>query len=126
MLGAPFCGQCGTRFETAATQSGATTVTTGGPVIERRFVSLVFADLVGFTTRSEAQDPEQVREFLTEYFDAASHIVDRYGGVVEKFIGDAVLAVWGTPATHEDDAERAVRAALDLVDAVRALSLIHI
>ncbi|MDQ3553022.1 MAG: AAA family ATPase [Chloroflexota bacterium] len=121
MPGARFCGQCGSRFDGALEQPAGSPTTGGEPVIERRLVSLLFADLVGFTARSETQDPEQVREFLTAYFDAASQIIDRYGGAVEKFIGDAVMAVWGTPATHEDDAERAVRAALDLVDAVQAL-----
>ena len=119
--GARFCGQCGNRFEAAAGGVAVPDPTSGGPVIERRLVSLLFADLVGFTTRSEAEDPEQVREFLTAYFDAASQVITRYGGIVEKFIGDAVMAVWGTPQAHEDDAERAVRAALDLADAVRTL-----
>ena len=82
---------------------------------------MLFADLVGFTSRSEGSDPEQVREFLARYFELSREIVERYGGTVEKFIGDAVMAVWGTPVAQEDDAERAVRTALDLVDAVRHL-----
>jgi class 3 adenylate cyclase len=82
---------------------------------------VLFADLVGFTPFAEERDSEEVRETLTRYFDLAGDVIGRYGGVIEKFIGDAVMAVWGTPATHEDDAERAVRAALDLVDAVRGL-----
>ena len=94
---------------------------TVAPVAERRLVSVLFADLVGFTSLSESRDAEEVRELLTRYFDACRALVNRYGGVVEKFIGDAVMAVWGTPVTNEDDAERAVRAALDLVAAVRAL-----
>ncbi len=85
-------------------------------------MSVLFADLVGFTTRSEDEDPELVREFLATYFDRAGEIIGRYGGVVEKFIGDAVMAVWGTPTTHEDDAERAVRAGLDLAAMVRSLA----
>jgi class 3 adenylate cyclase/tetratricopeptide (TPR) repeat protein len=84
-------------------------------------VSVLFADLVGFTTLSERRDAEDVRELLTRYFDIARRLVGRYGGVVEKFIGDAVMAVWGTPTAQEDDAERAVRTALDLVEAVGAL-----
>jgi predicted ATPase/class 3 adenylate cyclase len=84
-------------------------------------VSVLFADLVGFTTLSEGRDPEDVRELLSRYFEAARRLVGRYGGVVEKFIGDAVMAVWGTPTAQEDDAERAVRAALELVEAVAAL-----
>jgi len=92
-----------------------------GPVAERRLVSVLFADLVGFTTISEGRDHEEVRELLSRYFDAAREIIERYGGTVEKFIGDAVMAVWGAPTAHEDDAERAVRAAMDVVEAVKAL-----
>ena len=91
------------------------------PVAERRLVSIMFIDLVGFTTISEGRDHEEVRELLSRYFDASREIIERYGGMVEKFIGDAVMAVWGAPTAHEDDAERAVRAALDVVDAVRML-----
>ena len=93
-------------------------VASASTVAERKLVSILFADLVGFTTMSESRDAEAVREQLTEYFGVAQEIVTRYGGAVEKFIGDAVMAVWGTPVAHEDDAERAVRAALELVDAV--------
>jgi class 3 adenylate cyclase/tetratricopeptide (TPR) repeat protein len=84
-------------------------------------VTVLFCDLVGFTTLSEHRDPEDVRELLSRYFDLARAIVDRYGGMVEKFIGDAVMAVWGVPTANEDDAERAVRAALELVAAVEKL-----
>ena len=90
-------------------------------VSERRLVSVLFADLVGFTGLSETRDAEDVRELLTRYFDVAREIIERYGGVVEKFIGDAVMAVFGTPTAHEDDAERAVRAGLELIIAVRQL-----
>jgi class 3 adenylate cyclase/tetratricopeptide (TPR) repeat protein len=92
-----------------------------GPVAERRFVSVLFADLVGFTPLSESRDAEEVRELLSRYFDRCKRLISLYGGTVEKFIGDAVMAVWGTPVAQEDDAERAVRAALDLVAAVAAL-----
>src|SRR4029077_9072418 len=91
------------------------------PTAERRLVSIVFADLVGFTTLSESRDAEDVREILSRYFDNCRRLITLYGGTVEKFIGDAVMAVWGAPAATEDDAERAVRAALDLVAAVSAL-----
>ena len=70
----------------------------------------MFGDLVGFTTLSEARDAEDVRELLSRYFEGCSTVVRRYGGTIEKFIGDAVMAVWGVPIAHEDDAERAVRA----------------
>ena len=82
---------------------------------------MLFADLVGSTPFAEGRDPEDVRALLSGYFDTASEAVVRHGGVVEKFIGDAVMAVWGTPVAHEDDAERAVRSALDIVDRVAAL-----
>jgi class 3 adenylate cyclase/tetratricopeptide (TPR) repeat protein len=83
--------------------------------------SVLFCDVVGFTPLSESRDPEAVRELLSRYFAVAQTVIGRYGGVVEKFIGDAVMAVWGTPVAAEGDAERAVRAALDLVAAVEAL-----
>ena len=83
--------------------------------------SVLFCDLVGFTPLSESRDPEAVRELLSQYFAVARTVIGRYGGTVEKFIGDAVMAVWGTPVATEGDAERAVRAALDLVTAVAEL-----
>ena len=144
--GTRFCGECGSQLAGA---SGAASSTPGGaaalapgdgyraiasaftpegrsaapaaPVAERRLVTVLFADLVGFTTISEGRDPEEVRELLSRYFDTAREQIERYAGTVEKFIGDAVMAVWGAPTAHEDDAERAVRAALDVVDAVKAL-----
>jgi len=86
---------------------------------------VLFCDLVGFTPFSEKRDAEEVREVLSGYFELARAIVGRYGGVVEKFIGDAVMAVWGAPVAKEDDAERAVRAGLDLVSAVSAYGSEH-
>ena len=91
---------------------------TAQPTGELRHVSVLFVDLVGFTPLSESKDAEDVRELLGRYFEHAKTIVGRYGGTIEKFIGDAVMAVWGVPVAREDDAERAVRAGLDLVDAV--------
>jgi class 3 adenylate cyclase/tetratricopeptide (TPR) repeat protein len=113
-----FCGECGSPLEAGPTE---TAVQTPAPAAERRLVTVLFADLVGFTSLSESRDAEEVRELLSRYFDACRRIITLYGGVVEKFIGDAVMAVWGTPTATEDDAERAVRAALDLVAAVSAL-----
>jgi class 3 adenylate cyclase len=84
-------------------------------------VSVLFADLVGFTTLAEGRDAEATRELLSRYFELARDVIERYGGTVEKFIGDAVMAVWGAPTAREDDAERAVRAGLELLDAVKAL-----
>ncbi len=88
---------------------------------ERRVTSIVFGDLVGFTTLAEGRDAEEVRELLSRYFTEARVVVERYGGTVEKFIGDAVMAVWGVPVAHEDDAERAVRAGLELVETIAVL-----
>jgi class 3 adenylate cyclase/tetratricopeptide (TPR) repeat protein len=92
-------------------------------VAERRVCSVLFCDVVGFTPLSESRDPEAVRELLSRYFDVARTVIGRYGGVVEKFIGDAVMAVWGAPVAAEGDTERAVRAALDLVTAVAELGV---
>jgi class 3 adenylate cyclase/tetratricopeptide (TPR) repeat protein len=120
-----FCAKCGTALDEPVVagepQAASFTLPPGVAETERRLVSVLFADLVGFTTLSERRDAEDVRELLTRYFDTARRLVGRYGGVVEKFIGDAVMAVWGTPTAKEDDAERAVRAALDLVEAVAVL-----
>ncbi len=118
---ARFCDECGAALEAAASASTASARPDGAPQAERRLVSVLFTDLVGHTSFSEGRDAEDVRELLSRYFETARTVIERYGGTVEKFIGDAVMAVWGTPVTQEDDAERAVRAALDLVDAVHAL-----
>jgi class 3 adenylate cyclase/tetratricopeptide (TPR) repeat protein len=124
--GEKFCGTCGTALTAEAAAATAATPSTAtpapaAPATERRLVSVLFADLVGFTPFAEERDAEDVRATLDRYFAMASEVIGRYGGTVEKFIGDAVMAVWGTPTAHEDDAERAVRAALDLVDAVGTL-----
>jgi class 3 adenylate cyclase/tetratricopeptide (TPR) repeat protein len=117
--GVKFCGECGAAL--ASQPQPRETPTSTAPSAERRLVSVLFADLVGFTTLSESRDSEEVRELLSRYFDTSRRLIELYGGTVEKFIGDAVMAVWGTPTATEDDAERAVRAALDLVAAVSAL-----
>jgi class 3 adenylate cyclase/tetratricopeptide (TPR) repeat protein len=113
--GQRFCNECGSPL---ATPVPAAPQPVAAP--EMRVVSVLFVDLVGYTSLSEARDAEDVRELLGRYFDTARTIVDRYAGTIEKFIGDAVMAVWGTPVAREDDAERAVRAGLELVDAVAA------
>src|ERR1019366_8805778 len=130
--GKRFCGSCGARVVGSAVEPSASPVTETRPAqtvvatpTEVRHVSVLFCDLVGFTPFSEKRDPEEVREVLSGYFDLARAIVGRYGGVVQKFIGDAVMAVWGAPIAKEDDAERAVRAGLELVSAVSAYGLEH-
>jgi len=120
--GDAFCGECGaTLGAVPAATARPSAPAAAAPTAERRLVSVLFADLVGFTTLSERRDAEDVRELLSRYFDSCRRLIELYGGTVEKFIGDAVMAVWGTPTATEDDAERAVRAALDLVAAVTAL-----
>jgi len=127
--GKAFCADCGHPVAApAAATAGrgaalaAATLAAGElPAAERRICSVLFVDLVGFTPLVEQRDPEEVREVLSAYFARAQTIVGHYGGTVEKFIGDAVMAVWGAPVANEDDAERAVRAALDLVAAVAEL-----
>ena len=93
-----------------------------GVELERRQVTVVFSDVVGYTTISERLDAEEVRDITNEIFDAADRIVRGYGGRVDKLLGDAVLVVFGDPVAHEDDAERAVRAVLELHRAVGELS----
>ncbi|MDX6366261.1 MAG: hypothetical protein QOK30_1337 [Nocardioidaceae bacterium] len=132
--GKKFCGECGSRLSSSQGSSSNSRAlpdqsdaadgvqpSLATLVAERRVCSVLFCDLVGFTSLSEARDPEEVRELLSRYFTVARTVIGRYGGVVEKFIGDAVMAVWGTPTATEEDAERAVRAGLDLVDAVAHL-----
>ncbi len=126
---ARFCRECASPLTSSATTSSsqigpvptAARALSSVPVAERRLVSILFADLVGFTTLAEGRDAEETRDLLSRYFDLATDVIGRYGGTIEKFIGDAVMAVWGAPTAREDDAERAVRAALELVDAVRTL-----
>jgi class 3 adenylate cyclase/tetratricopeptide (TPR) repeat protein len=121
--GIKFCGECGTALAAGVAKPAAAPSGQGPsqPVAERRLVSVLFADLVGFTPFAEERDAEEVRDTLSRYFAEARAVIERYGGTVEKFIGDAVMAVWGAPVAQEDDAERAVRAGLDLVDVVRGL-----
>src|SRR5581483_10985410 len=125
IAGAKFCAECGAGL--SGERRGQAPVSPAsapaGAVAERRLVSVLFADLVGFTTLSEHRDPEEVRELLSSYFERSRALIERYGGTVEKFIGDAVMAVWGSPVAREDDAERAVRAALALVQRVQALGV---
>lgn len=124
--GAKFCSECGAAVGGAVPEAGASVAEPTGAAqaptkAERRLVTVLFADLVGFTPYSESRDPEEVRAMLTVYFDRASAILDRFAGSVDKFIGDAVMAVWGAVAANEDDAERAVRAGLELVDMIDEL-----
>ena len=101
--GASFCLRCGAALASASL-----------PRDERRIVTVIFVDLVGFTAHAESLDPEEVRAVLTPYHDRVRREIESFGGVVEKFIGDAVMGIFGAPLAHGDDAERAVRAALEV------------
>jgi len=105
---AKFCLECATPLKTPPPTSAE----------ERKVVSILFVDLVGFTARSHDADPEDVRAALAPYHQRVKREIEAYGGIVEKFIGDAVMAVFGAPVAHEDDAERAVRAALRIVEGI--------
>ena len=95
--GKRFCRRCGTTLFDVTAAPVPASAPVRESAAERRMCSVLFCDIVGFTPLSEARDPEAVRELLSEYFGVARTVIGRYGGVVEKFIGDAVMAVWGTP-----------------------------
>jgi class 3 adenylate cyclase/tetratricopeptide (TPR) repeat protein len=111
-LAAHFCAACGTPVQPDEAQ----------PHRARKTVSIIFSDLVDSTTLGEELDAESLREVMDEYFEAMRSVLERHGGVVEKFIGDAVMAVFGIPRTHEDDALRAVRAAVEMRGTLAALN----
>ncbi|MGH9304037.1 MAG: ATP-binding protein, partial [Acidimicrobiales bacterium] len=126
-----FCGDCGAPAATASKPRAAISQPAGPgategsldealprPPSEVRHVSVLFCDLVGYTSLAECRDPEETRELLSGYFELTKSIIGRYGGIVEKFIGDAVMAVWGAPLANEDDAERSVRAGLEIASSV--------
>jgi class 3 adenylate cyclase len=108
---AAFCPACGAQLGAAASVRE-----------ERKLVSVLFVDMVGFTSRSDRADPEDVRDTLQGFHARAKQEIERFGGTVEKFIGDAVMAVFGAPVAHGDDAERAVRAGLRVVEAMHDLN----
>ena len=107
-----FCGACGTRFEGASS----------APNEERKFVSILFVDIVEFTSRAHEADPEDVRAALSLYYARLRKEIERFGGRVEKFIGDAVVGIFGAPVAHEDDPERAVRAGLRITEAIKEMN----
>ena len=111
--GAKFCEECGLPFAVAS----------AGTQVQRKTVTVLFCDLTGSTALGETLDPERLRALLARYFERMKAIVERHGGSVEKFIGDAVMAVFGVPVLHEDDALRAVRAAVEMRDALPELGL---
>ncbi|HEV7641909.1 MAG TPA: AAA family ATPase [Gaiellaceae bacterium] len=116
------CGQDNPEVARFCLACGKALATDDLPEVERRVVTIIFVDLVGFTARAEGLDPEEVQAFLTPYHERVRHEIESFGGVVEKFIGDAVMGLFGAPLAHGDDAERAVRAALVVRDAVGELA----
>jgi class 3 adenylate cyclase len=108
----PFCPFCTAPLQPAPP----------APTEERKVVSVLFCDLVGFTARSDSADPEDVRARIRPYHQRLRTEIERYGGIVEKFVGDAVMAVFGAPVAHEDDAERSVRAGLRVLEAIEELN----
>src|SRR5947199_10230290 len=108
--GSKFCPECATPLGSAHPLAE-----------ERKVITALFCDLVGFTATSESADPEDVDRMLTRYFATARRQIEAHGGVVEKFIGDAVVGVFGIPRAHEDDPERAVRAALRICEDAASL-----
>ncbi len=135
-----FCGVCGNALVGTAPLSVPTpssvdtsptrrsSIPSGSPGVnlverERRLVTVLFCDLVGFTPLSERLDPEDVREIQSVYFGQMSREIGRFGGTVEKYIGDAVLAMFGVPVAHEDDAVRAIRCGLNMQAAIKSLAV---
>ncbi|HEX6018343.1 MAG TPA: adenylate/guanylate cyclase domain-containing protein, partial [Burkholderiaceae bacterium] len=114
-----FCPKCGQRL---AGPPAASRTTVRDDEADRRPATVLFADLTGFTALAETLDPEDIRALQTELFDAMSSAVERYDGFVEKYVGDAVMAVFGAPIAHDDDPERALHAALRMHDAVAVLA----
>jgi len=111
--GAKFCEECGFSFAIAPAAAKE----------RRKTVTVLFCDLTGSTALGETLDPERLRALLARYFERMKTIVERHGGSVEKFIGDAVMAVFGVPVLHEDDALRALRSAVEMRDALPELGL---
>src|SRR5919198_1142724 len=124
----PICPRCGQENPDVARfclACGSTLAEPRGGGEERKTVTVLFCDLVGFTALADNADPEDVRATLRPYHDRLLREIERFGGTVEKFIGDAVMAVFGAPIVHEDDPERAVRSALSILDAIDDLNRAH-
>ena len=114
--GARFCPSCGHALATAAARTGDEA---------RRVVTVLFADVVGFTSLAEQRDPEQVKRLVDAAFERLVADVERHGGVVDKVLGDGIVALFGAPVAHEDDADRAVRAGLTMQETLAAFCRDH-
>ena len=130
LSGAKFCGDCGWCLDVAATGTAATPFEISGvapptrttPEAERRQLTVMFCDLVGSSTLAEKLDPEQLRDLLGHYQDTCAEVIQRYEGHIARYVGDGLLVYFGYPQAHEDDAQRAVRAGLGIVDAIHKLN----
>src|SRR5437773_8282011 len=116
------CPQCGQENPDGFRFCGSCGAPLGEQREVRKTVTVLFCDVTGSTALGEQLDPESLRRVMARYFEVAKDVIERHGGAVEKFIGDAVMAVFGVPAVHEDDALRAVRAATELRDALGGLN----
>jgi len=117
-LVAEFCDECGQRLGEVVEAEKAVPELEG----ERKHVTVLFSDMSGYTAMSERLDPEDVKEITSHIFGRISKVIDKYEGFVEKFVGDAVMALFGVPKAHEDDPVRAIRAAMEIREMVEALS----
>ena len=115
---AKFCDECGQRLEVITETEKAVPQTEG----ERKHVTVLFSDLSGYTAMSERLDPEEVKEITSRIFGEIAQVVTKYEGFIEKFVGDAVMALFGVPKAHEDDPLRAIKAAREIHDLVEAMS----
>jgi len=115
-----FCGECGAALTTTTVPSKTSNLQD-----ERKLVTVMFADISGFTAMSEKMDPEQVRDLMNACFEQLVPVITKYGGTVDKFIGDEIMALFGVPVAHEDDPERALRAALEMMDALSEFNAMH-
>ena len=117
-LSAQFCNECGQDLRAKQELKDSVTPDEG----ERKYVTVLFSDLSGYTSMSEKLDPEEVKEITSRIFGKIAQVVARYEGFIEKFVGDAIMAIFGIPKAHEDDPVRAIRAAREIHDIVKTLS----
>jgi class 3 adenylate cyclase len=117
-ISARFCDDCGQRLREVSDAETIIPQHEG----ERKYVTVLFSDMSGYTAMTERLDPEDVKEIMSRIFGEIAQVVTKYGGFIEKFIGDAVMAIFGVPKVHEDDPVRAIKAAREIHDVVKALS----
>ena len=121
---AKFCGECGFDFTKTSAITPQPIETPSKPIItdqERKYVTVLFSDMSGYTAMTEKLDPEEVKEIMGRVFGEIAQIVVRYEGFIEKFIGDAVMALFGVPKSHEDDPIRAIKAAREIHEIVSSI-----